>query len=82
LAFEQGAKSFIEAPALEETARGIAAPPASSSVTGEISHYQIRSRLGEGGMGMVYKAMDMRRDRVVASKVGNKDNFGTTEEKQ
>jgi hypothetical protein len=29
-------------------------------------------------MGMVYKAMDMRLDRIVAKKAGNKDNFGIT----
>ena len=46
-----------------------------------LSHYQILEKIGEGGMGVVYRALDTRLDRTVAIKLIRADTVGDAERK-
>jgi eukaryotic-like serine/threonine-protein kinase len=47
-----------------------------------LAHYQITGKLGEGGMGVVYKARDMHLDRFVAVKVLQAEKVADPERKR
>ncbi len=63
------ADNFIEAPALEIAAQLRAEEQSQSMIGRQISHYQILSLLGAGGMGEVYLAQDTMLRRKAALKL-------------
>ena len=82
LSYEADAESFLERPAMDLARRSSSEPHENTLAGRTLSHYQVVSLLGAGGMGEVYLAQDPRLDRTVAIKILPGDLAGDPERMQ
>ena len=69
LAAHRRGEDFLEEPALEMAAKGIAKDQIEALVGKQLGSYKILSFIAAGGMGEVYRARDTQLEREVAIKV-------------
>src|SRR5262249_43271801 len=66
---EQMASAALQAPEVTSGRRPEARTDPGEIVPGTLGHYRLLRKLGEGGVGTVYKAVHTKLDRIVALKV-------------
>lgn len=73
LVYEKSAESFMEVDAFQQQIESLADDwkEISTALTGRtlLNRYQVQERIGAGGMGVVYRALDTRLERIIALKV-------------
>ncbi len=69
LGYDTQADDFIKQLAIALVAQDLVDEQSTMQIGQRISHYQILSRLGKGGMGEVYQARDHRLERTIALKI-------------
>ena len=82
LAAHGQASSFIEAPALEVSAKELVGDRPRRLTGQQLGSFKIVSFLGAGGMGVVYKAQDSRLRRPVAIKVLSAESVADADRKR
>jgi eukaryotic-like serine/threonine-protein kinase len=69
LKFEAPAEEFLRSSAIADLAAQVAGELVALAPGQQIGHYEIKERIGAGGMGEVWRALDKNLDRDVAIKV-------------
>jgi WD40 repeat protein/serine/threonine protein kinase len=69
LKFESPAEEFLQSSAIADLAEQVAGGGGALAPRRQIGHYEIKERIGAGGMGEVWRAWDKNLDRDVAIKI-------------